>query len=713
MKHLNKLIILVLICICSQSFAQNALNFDGIDDGVNCGHDTAFNITGNAFTVEAWIRASSWKANIWDGSIVVKEDNNNDQGFMFRAGNGGKLGFAFGDSLGNWNQINTSASVLSLNTWHHVAATYDSFFLRLYVDGSIVDSVIEQMTFANSVVDLTIGYHHSSGRHWLGDIDEVRLWSVAKTASELSSNKDDEYCGTQTGLLAYYKFDHGTSGSYNVGINTAQDYSGGNNTAQLDNFSLSGSSSNWVTGAGLSQSAVTTYDTISSCNPFYDPVTQRYYSTTGTMHDTLTSIWGCDSAVIIDVTILGNSNYTIAAHTCDSFISPDGTVYYQSGTYYNIYTNSFGCDSIITIQLVVGADTSAFDTAVCTAFTSPSGKIFTQTGVYKDTLISAMQCDSVITINLIVFGPSHGQEDLYTCDSILSPSGTKWYTGGNYIDTLINHRGCDSIIQVAVTDLKSYHTISPVACDLFTSPSGKEWTSSGIYMDTMINSALCDSVITVDLIVNKSSSVVLDLEGCRSVNSPTNLVVFESTGTYFDTLVNASGCDSFVRMNITVHHINTVVTVTDYELKVVNSNGAYQWLRCDSGYKSITNATLQTFENEHRGIFAVEITENNCLDTSACYNLAGLSVSDLKINNFSIYPNPSSGAFHVISNTNMKNIFIYNIYGALLFEESLEASGVKEHQIDISHLPKGNYRVVLENEQGVLRSKMVVLLGNL
>src|SRR5690606_10695755 len=111
-------------------YGQNALRFDGTNDNVNCGTDTAFDIAGKALTVEAWIYATNWQTNIYEGSIVVKENNSVNNGFMFRAGNGGRLGLGMGNNSGGWTEINTTSSVLSLNTWHHVAGTYDGSKMR-------------------------------------------------------------------------------------------------------------------------------------------------------------------------------------------------------------------------------------------------------------------------------------------------------------------------------------------------------------------------------------------------------------------------------------------------------------------------------------------------------------------------------------------------------------------------------------------------------
>lgn len=86
------------------------------------------------------------------------------------------------------------------------------------------------------------------------------------------------------------------------------------------------------------------------------------------------------------------------------------------------------------------------------------------------------------------------------------------------------------------------------------------------------------------------------------------------------------------------------------------------------------------------------------------------SIDILEKDLISIYPNPSNGHIQIKSISDISNISIYGYYGALLYEKQLQAAGIKDHQLDISHLAKGSYRVVLENEDGVLGSKMIVLL---
>ena len=106
------------------SFSQNALSLDGTNDYVNCGTGTSLNITGTAITMEAWIYPTSWRTNIWQGNVISKEGTGT--GYMLRVGAGGKLNMNVGNGpgAGTWNELSSSTTVLTLNTWQHYLIFY-------------------------------------------------------------------------------------------------------------------------------------------------------------------------------------------------------------------------------------------------------------------------------------------------------------------------------------------------------------------------------------------------------------------------------------------------------------------------------------------------------------------------------------------------------------------------------------------------------------
>ncbi len=80
-------------------------------------------------------------------------------------------------------------------------------------------------------------------------MDELRIWSTARSAGEISGNMNSIITGTTTDLIAYYKFNQGDADGTNTNVTTAVDLSNNCFHGTLNGFGLSGSTSNWASGA--------------------------------------------------------------------------------------------------------------------------------------------------------------------------------------------------------------------------------------------------------------------------------------------------------------------------------------------------------------------------------------------------------------------------------------------------------------------------------
>lgn len=220
-----------------------SLDFDGINDAINCGNNASLQITGNAITVEAMIKVNSFKPNAFEGNIVNKEQTNQANGFMLRTGGSGILEFYCGN--GDWNGVVSPSNILQIGVWHHVAATYDGNIMRLYVDGTQVASVNTTISISNSNANLFLGDWANGGRNLDAEMDEVRLWNIARTAQQIIDNKDCELFGNESGLVAYYQFNQGITGADNSTENNVLDSGPNSNNGILQNFTLNGLTSNW------------------------------------------------------------------------------------------------------------------------------------------------------------------------------------------------------------------------------------------------------------------------------------------------------------------------------------------------------------------------------------------------------------------------------------------------------------------------------------
>jgi hypothetical protein len=84
---------------------------------------------------------------------------------------------------------------LPLNTWTHLAGTYDGTTMLFYVNGIQVNSVAQTGAIATSTSPLFIGGDSISGQYWTGLIDEVRVYNRALSASAIQTDMNNPVVG--------------------------------------------------------------------------------------------------------------------------------------------------------------------------------------------------------------------------------------------------------------------------------------------------------------------------------------------------------------------------------------------------------------------------------------------------------------------------------------------------------------------------------------
>lgn len=655
-------ILLALSILITSLSAQIGVSFDGTDDKIDCGNNSSIQITGTAITLEAWIYPTAWNTNAYDGNVICKEDNSGNNGYMLRVGAGGKLNFALGDGTKAWSEITTGV-LLSLNTWQHIAGTFDGSMMRVFVNGVAVDSAKAGISIGNaSNVNLFLGAHSSYTRFFKGIIDEVRIWNICRTTSQLYNSMGDEFCSVPKGLKAYYKFNQGKPGGANGSKKTVTDLTGNGNKGTLTNFALTGSTSNWVTGKTLNKSISYGNDKVIRCDYYYSQSGRFKWVQTGTYYDTIATVMECDSVLKVDLTIKKSSSITIKVHACESYTSPSGLYKWtQAGVYKDYLLNSVNCDSVVNVILTIGGSYDTIHVKTCNSFTSPDKKyVWTQTGWYNDTLVNFRGCDSVITFDITIWKPSYFYQKINECKFYVGPGAKKVYNkSGIFVDTLTNFHGCDSFITTDLKILQSSSNIQASACNTYKSPSKKyTWSKTGIYKDTINNYAGCDSVITIDLHVNLSTSWSYNVQSCTPLISPSGKYTWTTTGVYKDTVVNSSGCDSLLTANVTIVKINTVAVRNGHTLTAAQTTGTYRWLACDNNMAFVTGETNRDFTPTVDGKYAVEITDNGCKDTSICYTVNGLGTRMIIGSELVMHPNPANDRIHVKLSTPMQNVTV-------------------------------------------------------
>lgn len=124
-----------------------------------------------------------------------------------------------------------------------------------------------------------------------------------------------------------------------------------------------------------------------------------------------------------------------------------------------------------------------------------------------------------------------------------------------------------------------------------------------------------------------------------------------------------------------------------------NSNATYQWLDC-ANLTPVVGEIDQFFTPSVNGNYAVEITQNGCIDTSECVAINSIHINEF-ISNFRIYPNPSSSVFNIVFNKEIKDIewVVTDIQG-----QTIQTKRIKHARhtiVDLEQLPPGVYFLLL------------------
>ncbi|MBN1419289.1 MAG: hypothetical protein JXP34_10960 [Planctomycetes bacterium] len=151
-------------------------------------------------TVEGWIYPTNLNGY---NTLLRKNVNYLQDNYDLRLDGGRTLEFLCKIN-GSMHRFSSSFS-FQTNRWYHIAGTFDGNALRSYADGQLVGTYPCPGRLAMDRVMTYIG--HGDGDYVRGRIDEVRLWSVARTEGQIREAKNHGVDPTNPDLVGYWRFD--------------------------------------------------------------------------------------------------------------------------------------------------------------------------------------------------------------------------------------------------------------------------------------------------------------------------------------------------------------------------------------------------------------------------------------------------------------------------------------------------------------------------
>lgn len=173
----------------------SAGDFNGTNAYVSVPDSATLDIT-DGFSIAVWVRhdgasLTDWEAILAKGDSAYRLHLNGGCGIADTLPGNTRHGITLGLN-GGCSGADLNSNVVPLpGTWYHVAATYDRSTMRIYINGTLVNSASYTAPINTNNFDLFIGENaQQRGRYWSGDIDELTIWDGAITPQQVTDHRD-------------------------------------------------------------------------------------------------------------------------------------------------------------------------------------------------------------------------------------------------------------------------------------------------------------------------------------------------------------------------------------------------------------------------------------------------------------------------------------------------------------------------------------------
>jgi len=167
----------------SESRVGQAYHFDG-NDRIRAADDASLDLV-NGITLCGWFRSQTW--NQWSGIISKGSDN----AYELECNAGSQMRIRINNQGGQA----ATATGLNLHEWYHIAGTYDRAWVRMYINGNQVDARSLSLPINANNSELSLG-DRSNNDYFTGQLDEMRVSSVARSADWVKARYDNEGPGS-------------------------------------------------------------------------------------------------------------------------------------------------------------------------------------------------------------------------------------------------------------------------------------------------------------------------------------------------------------------------------------------------------------------------------------------------------------------------------------------------------------------------------------
>lgn len=620
------------------STGGNAINITGsAGNYITVPHSSSNNLgAGTTYTIEAWIKVTDATNN----TIVDKGDYN----FLFQTHSNGNQGLGLYNKSFGWIY---SAGTVPTNQWVHVAVTYNNRAVTFYKDGVVQGTYTASTNSTGDNGVMTIGRQSPTTcacNIFDGSMDELRLWNVAKTQTEIQASMNSTVPANSTGLAAYYKFDEGAGSA--------------------------------VADATANANNGTVVNTASWMVPSTSPLG-------GTSGPTLTYLWSPGGATTSSITATAAGNYTVTVNSSNGcsatsaatvvIINPPPTATITAGG-----ATTFCTGGSVTLTASAGSSYLWSNGATTQAITVSTA------GSYNVRVTNASGCfatsaNTIVTVNPLPVATitTSGPTTFCTGGSVVlttSPGASYlWSTGstaasinvttaGSYTVTVTNVTGCSA------TSVATVVTVNPLPVASISSTG----------------TILCGTGATLNLTATGGTTYQWSIGSTPIVGATTATYTANAIGTYTATATTALGCTAPASGSIIVtqqvmpvpaytydsYCINKAIAFTNQSTVTGSGAVTYTWSD-NAGNTTSTANTNFTYTTAGNYSVKLKVQSNLCANlrdsitkiipveiplTAVRYNTVDVAIND----NIQLQARSFGNRYTWSPSTGLSNLFINN-----------------------------------------------------
>ena len=438
-----------------------------------------------------------------------------------------------------------------------------------------------------------------------------------------------------------------------------------------------------------------------------------FQSTPGNYTEVFTSIQGCDSVVVTNLSIIPAPiiEETVAICPGQSYFV-GGADQTEPGQYADTVTDVEGCETVVITTLLVESNVTIPQSVEVCAGQSyfVGGAEQTTSGVYTDSETDEDGCLITIETTLTVLPPAVQAETASICEGqSIFLGGAEQTTPGVYSDFIVDNDGCVVELQTTLSfsDLINVAVQAGICAGDSLFVGGGWQNTAGVYTDLVSVNDGCDSLITTTLTISPPVFNTDAVTFCQGDSLFVGGGWQFNTGSYADTYASALGCDSVVVTQLTVLAApNPLITLNNGVLTTTQFS-TYQW---SLNGTAIDGATDQFFVPTQEGEYTVTVTNpNGCAGESSPFSFIIDHVRQLASTpSVVVHPNPGSGVFNVRTHLlDAPVLTVYDLTGRMVDASTQLADD--GFTVDLRNHATGCYLFVVQHQAWAFRTRVMLV----